>query len=164
MTLTQPTPPRQVRPYGHRPVMVQNLTGLPEDVLHAVGWARRTGVLVAFGQVAQHNNGHVTVRVEHTLGAPLRVTSHLDPVDTRDWMDYLEAGLRVAPWLLGGGVLVVVWIAVSHVVAWLGAHSAAITAGVTGVLGLFVLVTLLSLGGRGRSGGCAGLHCGGCRD
>lgn len=150
-----------------RPVRVQNLTGLQEDVLYAVGYAQRVGALVRVEQVADGGHGSVTVRVHHTLLVPLVLPKQLAAVElgrARDWMDYVELGLRCAPWLLGGGIAFGVYELIHKAAVWLGVHGHVIATGITSALaGVAVLGLLALLGGGGRGGGCVGLHCGGCK-
>jgi hypothetical protein len=94
------------------------------------------------------------------------------PADGREqWEigDYFIASLIVLRYLLFAGFgAIALWIGYEIVMAfvgladWLGTNGAAIASGLGGVLALVVLVMLLSLLG-GRGGGCAGLHCGGCK-
>jgi hypothetical protein len=164
MTLVGPT---RLTPATTRvAVRVQDLTGLKEDVLYAVGYAERVGALVRVEPVTDHGNGSVTVRVHHTLLVPLVLPTQLAAVRIghyRDWMDYVEIGLRLAPWLLGAGLLWVGYTVVTRVMDWFDVHSTVIASVSSGVLGLAALLGLLCLLGGGRGGGCVGLHCGGCK-
>lgn len=165
MTVLQPT--QRVPAYTTQ-VRMDTLTGPLEAVLYSVGYVRRVGALVRVGDQIDHGDGSVTVRVWHTLVVPLTLPQQLgDPVDmrnTRDWVDYLELGLRVMPWAIGLGVVGVGWWAVARALSWFHVHSAAISTGIDGLLGLAALVVLLMLcGARGGGRGCVGLHCGGCK-
>jgi hypothetical protein len=148
------------------PVRVDTLTGPLEAVLYAVGYARRVGALVRTDNPVESRDGTVTVRVWHTLVVPLVVPQLGEPVDmrnTRDWVDYVELGLRVAPWAIGLSIVGVSWWAIGRMLSWFGAHSVAITGGIDTLLAIGIVVVLLMLCGGGKGGGCVGLHCGGCK-
>lgn len=167
MTLVRPTRTGEVQHATTRPVMVQDLTGLPEDVLHAVGYARRVGALISYEQLAEHDNGHITVRVTHTLVVPLRVTGHLAPVDmrnTRDLIDYLEIAWKLIAVAIGATALYGVWRIVTWIAQAFGVvgHTVS-TYGGTAVLIVACLGFLALFGGGGKVARCVGIHCGGCR-
>ena len=106
MTVLQPTRRPGV---WTQPIRVDTLTGALESVLYAVGYARRVGALVRTSDPLDHGDGTVTVQVHHTLLVPLVLPQPLgDPLDLRnprDWMDYVELVLRALPWLVGGGIV-----------------------------------------------------------
>jgi hypothetical protein len=153
------------------PVQFQDLTGLSEDVLYAIGRAGRLGTLVRAEPVRENPDGTVTARVHTTEPltlpeGPLALPGPAAPVE--DWVpgqsrerweagDYVIAGLTVGKYATIGGIAYLAYVGISAVCTWIGLNSGAILGAVGTVLAVRLLLATL---GGGRD--CPGIHCGGC--
>jgi hypothetical protein len=154
-----------------RPVQYQDLTGLQEDVLYAIGRAGRLGALVRAEPVRENPDGTVTARVHATElitlpDAPFALPGPAVPAD--DWVpgqprerwetgDYVIAGLTACKYAVIGGIAYLAYVGVSAVCAWIAVNSGAILGAIGAVLAVMLLLATLG-GGKG----CPGIHCGGC--
>jgi hypothetical protein len=153
------------------PVQFQDLTGLSEDVLYAIGRAGRLGTLVRAEPVRENPDGTVTARVHATEPltlpeGPLALPGPATPVE--DWVsgqsrerwetgDYVIAGITACKYAAIGGIAYLAYVGISAVCAWVALHSGAILGAIGAVLAVMLLLATLG-GGKG----CPGIHCAGC--
>jgi hypothetical protein len=142
--------------------------GHSADVLYTIARYQEMGALMNVERLESLVPGQERARVHVLIGTPILPIGPEDGRERWEIGDYFIASLMVLRYLLYTTVtLTGLWVAyqmflvVHAFLSWFGANSAMIASTITGILVLVVLMFLLSLL-KGR-GGCAGIHCGGCK-